>query len=207
MLPTILGEPSALKNRPVDIGNQEVIVRYKDPTVVNLGGDDGWLMIVARDLVRQDVANFNHYPPALTSRDTPDEAPCFPDSPGVSWRRSDAGHAGPFGSSIGSADVEDADAKCEYLADIVAFWSQTEDFTDLIGPFWIRPSLVTEAAPDEPDWDTGETHVASRPRYWDRARATMDVPCMSISPRTSATTTITTDTAPSVRIRTRRARR
>jgi len=173
-LVTSPGGAGVLGNHPVNIGNSAVIVRYKDPSVVNLGEGDGWLMIVARDLVREDVAVANHYPPAQTSRDTSDEAPCFPDSPGTSWPRSRSGSLElplpevtiPVEPGTFRTRSDATTEKCEYLADIVAFWSETEDFEEVIGPFWIRPSLVTEAAPDEPDWDAATTHASSQPRYW-----------------------------------------
>jgi len=163
-------------------GPKEVIARYKDVCIVPLGGTNGWLMLACRDLVRRDVAITNGYPAAVTADPILGPHHCFPDNPGVIWPYEHLPFgafgwvypsSGPYRS--GSATTESGhvyDAydlrhfvaeKCEYLADIVAFWCRTENFAeDVIGPFWIRPSLVTAAAPDE----TGDAHAAIRPRYW-----------------------------------------
>jgi len=141
------------------VGSRYVVVRHKDPCVVSLGANNGWLMLVCRDMVRQDVASYQNYPQAVTALGYPFALHSFPDNPGVAWTPD---------LSVTPPNVSE---KCEYLADIVAFWSETEDFDAVVGPFWIRPSLVTAAAPDE-DYDEIVADMlpgfraAWRPRYW-----------------------------------------
>lgn len=155
-----------------DLGSTDVIVRYKDPSVVHLGYDEagrsqGWLMLVARNVVREEIADDNGYPAARTNSDGDC---CFPDNPGVHWPKSPDGSAwvypesGPYRSgTYAETDLlNNVSEKCEYLADIVAFWSKKSDFAEVVGPFWVRPSLVSEGAPDE----VGEAHTTKRPRYW-----------------------------------------
>jgi len=185
-------------NEPDSLGSVDILARYKDPCVLHLGDGKGWLMFVARNLVRQEVAITNGYPAAKTS--TAPKSHSFPDNPGVSWPEDEAGtllypHSvetgyGPFVSDATSAgadgttitysvdDLSYVSARSEYLADIVVYWSKKAEFDDVVGPFWVRPSLVTAAAPDETGSDApevvgadgtvtlGKAHTESNPRYW-----------------------------------------